>query len=83
MTTWLPTGSRNLAAQSNERRASGRARMGLLSLLREVLAIFTRAQVAANYYEELKPQSEAEADLADKGLTRADVPRAAFRKLTE
>jgi uncharacterized protein YjiS (DUF1127 family) len=81
MTTWLPTGSRNLAAQSNERRASGRARMGLLSLLREVLAIFTRAQVAANYYEELKPQSEA--DLADKGLTRADVPRAAFRKLTE
>ena len=81
MTTWLPTGSRNLAARSNERRASGRAGMGALSLLREVLAIFTRARVAASYYEELKPQSQA--DLADKGLTKADLPRAAFRKLTE
>ena len=81
MTTWLPTGSRNLAAESNARRASGRAGRRVLSLLREVLSIFTRARVAANYYEELKPQSEA--DLAEKGLTRGDLPRAAFRKLTE
>jgi hypothetical protein len=52
----------------------------MLSVLREILSIFTRARGAANYYEELKPQSEA--DLAEKGLTRSDLPRAAFRKLT-
>jgi hypothetical protein len=52
----------------------------MFSVLREILSIFTRARGAANFYEELKPQSEA--DLAEKGLTRSDLPRAAFRKLT-
>ena len=81
MTTWLPTGSRNLAAKSVERGASRHAGTRVLSLLREILAILTRARFAASYYEELKPQSEA--DLAEKGLTKADLPRATFRKLTE
>jgi hypothetical protein len=45
-----------------------------------VLSIFSRARIAASHYEELKPQSAA--DLAEKGLTRADLPRTAFRKLT-
>jgi hypothetical protein len=81
MTAWLPTGSRNLASESNERNASVRVGRSVLSRLREVLSIFTRARIAANYYEELKPQSEA--DLAEKGLTRADLPRATYRKLTE
>lgn len=80
MTTWLPTGSRNITADSNEKSDSGRVGRSALQLLREVLSIFTRARVAASYYEELKPQSGA--DLAEKGLTRADLPRTAFRKLT-
>jgi hypothetical protein len=45
-----------------------------------VLSIFNRARVTAGYYEELKSRSEA--DLAEKGMTRGDLPRAAFRKLT-
>jgi hypothetical protein len=81
MTAWLPTGSRNIALHSNERSAPRRAGGNVLSLLREVLSIFTRARIAATYYEELKPQSEA--DLAEKGLTKSDLPRATFRKLTE
>jgi hypothetical protein len=80
MTTWLPTGSRNLAADSNDRGAIARAGRRALSVLGEVLSIFNRARVTAGYYEELKSRSEA--DLAEKGMTRGDLPRAAFRKLT-
>ena len=49
--------------------------------MREILSILSRAQIAAHHYEQLKPLSDS--DLAAKGLTRSDVPRAAFRKLTE
>jgi hypothetical protein len=80
MTTWLPTGSRTHTAESHEKSASGRVGRSALQLLREVLSIFSRARIAASHYEELKPQSAA--DLAEKGLTRADLPRTAFRKLT-
>jgi hypothetical protein len=80
MTAWLPTDSRHVAAEKGERGALKRSMRGALHRLREVLAICARARVAAHQYEELKPLSEA--DLAEKGLTRSDLPRAAFRKLT-
>lgn len=80
MTTWLPIGSRNPLAENTERSAEKRSSMSVLQRLKEVLSICARARTAAHHYEELRPLSEA--DLAEKGLTRADVPRAAFRKLT-
>jgi hypothetical protein len=80
MTTWLPTGSRNLGTENDERSAKQRSGRSVLQRLKEVLSICARARAAAHHYEELKPLSGA--DLAEKGLTRADVPRAAFRNLT-
>jgi hypothetical protein len=80
MTTWLPTGSRNLVTENDERSAKKHSERSVLQRLKEVLFICARARTAAHHYEELKPLSEA--DLAEKGLTRADVPRAVFRKLT-
>ena len=56
-------------------------RTGLFSLLGEVIAICARAQAAAHVYEELKPLSDQA--LAARGLTRADLARAAFMKLSE
>jgi hypothetical protein len=53
----------------------------LIDRVREVLAICSRACAAAHFYEEHKPMSDAA--LAEKGLARADLPRAAFDKLTE
>jgi hypothetical protein len=53
----------------------------VLHTVGEMLSICSRAQAAAQHYEELKPMSGA--DLAERGLARADVPRAVFRKLTE
>lgn len=52
----------------------------MLHAVGEILRICSRAQAAAQHYEELKPMSGA--DLAERGLDRADVPRAVFRKLT-
>jgi hypothetical protein len=80
MTTWLPNGSRNLVTEDDERSAKQRSGRSVLQRLKEVLSICARARTAAHHYEELKPLSGA--DLAEKGLTRDDVPRAAFRKLT-
>ena len=80
MTTWLPTGSRHVALEKAERGASKRSLRAALERVREILSICAQARVAAHHYEELKPQSDQ--DLAEKGLTRSDVPRAAFRKLT-
>jgi hypothetical protein len=80
MTTWLPTGSRNLVTEDDERSAKQRSGRSVLQRLKEVLSICARARAAAHHYEELKPLSGA--DLAEKGLTRDDVSRAAFRKLT-
>lgn len=47
--------------------------------LYELWAICSRAQAAAHHYEAHKPLSGQA--LAARGLTRADLPRAAFRKL--
>jgi hypothetical protein len=51
-----------------------------MAKMREIWTICSRAQAAAHHYEVLKPLSDQE--LAARGLTRADLPRAAFRKLT-
>lgn len=53
----------------------------LIDGIKEILGIFTRAADAAHYYEKLRPMSDEA--LADRGLTRADLPRAVLRRLTE
>ena len=53
----------------------------LIDRIKEALGICSRAADAAHHYEELKPLSDEA--LADRGPTRADLPRAALRKLTE
>lgn len=84
MPAWLSTSSRHLAMErdgrSSPKRTGTSKGTGTLQRLREVLSICARARDAAQHYEELKPQSDA--NLAEKGLTRADLPRAAYRKLT-
>jgi hypothetical protein len=60
--------------------ASG-ARTGLLALVKDVIDTCARAHAAAHYYEELRPMSDQA--LADRGLTRAGLARAAFMKLSE
>jgi hypothetical protein len=55
-------------------------RPSLIDRIMEVLAICSRATAAAHYYEEHKAMSDSA--LAGKGLERADLPRAAFDKLT-
>ena len=85
MTAWLPTSSRlkfdtlNVSTQPFADAPNRLRRM--LHSVGEMLSICSRAQAAARHYEELKPMSGA--DLAERGLDRADVPRAVFRKLTE
>jgi hypothetical protein len=53
----------------------------LMGRIREVLGICSRASAAAHLYEELSTLSDEA--LADRGLTRADLPAAAFEELTE
>src|SRR5262245_19826267 len=48
---------------------------------REVLAICSHACAAAHFYEQHKAMSDAA--LAEKGLARADLPRATFDKLSD
>ena len=62
-------------------RASKPGRPSLVDRIAETLAICSRAREAAHAYEELKPLSDQA--LAARGLKRADLPRAAFDKLTE
>ncbi len=57
--------------------ATGRS---LMAKVLEVWAICGRAGTAAHDYETMRPLSGQA--LAARGLTRADLPRAAFRKLT-
>jgi hypothetical protein len=82
MTAWLSTGSRldldNLKVA--RRPLAGAGVRQKLRNMREILSICSRAQAAAHHYEQLKPLSDE--DLAAKGIERADLPRAAFRKLT-
>jgi hypothetical protein len=80
MTTWLPTSRPHLAMEQDDRSVPKRPRTGALRRIQEVLSICARARTAAHHYEELKPKSDA--DLDKEGLTRADLPRAAFKKLT-
>jgi hypothetical protein len=58
----------------------GRSRPSFLARLRDIWAVCRRANAAAHTYEDLKPLSDAE--LAARGFTRMDLPRAALRKLT-
>jgi hypothetical protein len=53
----------------------------LIDRVMDVWAICARAYAVAHDYEEHRAMSDAA--LAEKGLTRADLPRAAFDKLTE
>ena len=68
--------------------ASGLARDGrsgswaeLLGRVADILSVCARARAAAQHYEELKPLSDQA--LAMRGLTRSEVPRAAFDKLAD
>ncbi len=72
------------AIEQPTRTVGGVARHGRPSLVdrvMEVLAVCSRACAAAHYYEEHKALSDAA--LADRGLARADLPRATFDKLAE
>ena len=84
MTAWLPASNRlQLKGLSASRPPLAGASEGFLKglrSLREILSILSRAKAAAHHYEDLKHQSGT--DLAAKGLARADLPRAAFHKLT-
>ena len=54
---------------------------GLLASLSEVLSILSQALAAAHHYDELRRKCDAA--LAQRGLKRADLPRAAYRELTK
>jgi hypothetical protein len=54
---------------------------GVGSLTAEVVRILSRALRAAHFYERLRPASDQL--LAEQGLTHGDLPRAAYRVLTE
>ena len=53
---------------------------GLLQALKDTVHIMLRALAAAHHYETLRIASDQ--TLAELGLTRNDVPRAAYRMLT-
>jgi uncharacterized protein YjiS (DUF1127 family) len=61
--------------------ATSHERSQLFTLIMEVVSVCARAQAAARHYEELKHLSDEA--LAQRGLMRADVPRAAFDKLSK
>ena len=82
--TILAEESAMVALLARSRSAATSRTGGTFDLLRsvlEVLRVCSRAQAAAQHYEELKPLSDVA--LTDKGLKRADLPRAAFDKLNE
>lgn len=53
----------------------------LIDRIKEAFGIRSGATDASHYYEALNPLSDEA--LADRGLTRADLPRPAARRLTE
>jgi hypothetical protein len=73
----MATGSYFLTTGFIGRHASA----GVVDCAIEVFHICARASAAARHYEQLKRLSDA--DLAERGLKRADLPRAAFHMLTE
>ena len=52
----------------------------LLRAIRDILLIMVRARAAAQLYAELS--CKCDADLADRGFKRSDLPRAAYDALT-
>jgi hypothetical protein len=52
----------------------------LLRAIRDVFLIMARARAAAQLYAELSRKCDT--DLADRGLKRSDLPRAAYNELT-
>jgi len=52
-----------------------------LESLAEVLSMLSQALAASHHYEELSRKCDAA--LAQRGLNRADLPRAAYRELTK
>jgi hypothetical protein len=61
--------------------AGRRAGAGMIHLTVEIFRIGARAWTAAHDYEALKRLSGP--DLAERGLRRADLPRAVFHLLTD
>jgi len=61
-------------------RGRNRCDAGLLGAVRAVFLIMARARAAAQLYDELSRKCDT--DLAEKGLKRADLPRAAYDALT-
>jgi hypothetical protein len=53
----------------------------LLEHFAELLCVMRRAASAAHFYEAMKSRSDAY--LEQKGLRRSDLPRAAYKVLTE
>jgi hypothetical protein len=60
---------------------SSHRRVIFLELFSEVLSIMSRASSAAHYYETLRVSSDRR--LAELGLKRSELPRAAFIALTK
>ena len=54
---------------------------GFLESLPEILSILSQALVVAHHYEALSGQCNAA--LAQRGLKRSDLPRAAYNELTK
>lgn len=61
-------------------RGCNRRDAGLLGAIRDVLLIMARARAATQLYDELSRKCDTA--LAEKGLKRADLPRAAYDALT-
>jgi hypothetical protein len=57
-----------------------RRNVGLLATVGDAVRIMSRALTAAHYYDTLKAASDQA--LRAAGLTRGDVPRAVYRRLT-
>jgi hypothetical protein len=60
---------------------SSQRRVIFLELFSEVLSIMSRASSTAHYYETLRVSSDQR--LAEMGLKRSELPRAAFIALTK
>jgi hypothetical protein len=64
-----------------DRRNEDASKPGLIERAGEILSICRQAADAAHDYERLKSMSDAE--LARRGLSRSELPRVVFDKLTQ
>ena len=53
----------------------------VLATIRDIILIVAQAHAAAELYDDLRHRTDA--DLADRGLKRANLPRVAFNELTK